>query len=243
MSGLRRIILLIFMFLGCVSQPIFAKSLVIASAAGYKKPMMALYKVFQRQSDVKIEPIFGNMQQILSQADQSGKIALVVGERSFLEDSQVIFSSFRTLGQDGLALAFAKGVYLSNPDELVNPDIMRISMPNPGNAIYGKAAVEFLNNSGLYEKIKNKLFIVSTVPQVSTYLVLKEIDAGFINMTGALAVQDQIGGYLPINPSYYFPIEIVAGVVNGFKSEAGIMAFIGFLGSEDAKKILKEYGL
>lgn len=84
---------------------------------------------------------------------------------------------------------------------------------------------------------------VFTVPQVSAYLVSGDVDAGFIDITDAIGIRDQIGGYLEIDPQLYSPIQIVAGVLAGHEHEAAVKAWAEFLSSGTARTIMIRYGL
>ena len=55
--------------------------------------------------------------------------------------------------------------------------------------------------------------ILATVPQVSAYLIAGTVDAGFINITDALGIQDKIvAGFDEIPPALYDPPLIVLAV-------------------------------
>ena len=129
------------------------------------------------------------------------------------------------------------------PEELASPEFARIALPDAQHAVYGKAGSEFLERSGLADKVRARLLTVATVPQVSAYLVSGEVDAGFINLTEALAVRDRLGGYLEIDPQLYGEIEIVGGVVRGREALPGVAALTAFLESPEAKAILTRHGL
>ena len=123
-----------------------------------------------------------------------------------------------------------------------------ITLPNPKQAIYGRAAKQWLEAKGLWAPLQDKLKIVQTVPQVSAYLTTGQIDAGFMNLTEALAVKRQLGGYIELQPGAdsYAPIDIVAafpaqGAQHG--TAASRARFLQFLQSPDAHAILRKAGL
>lgn len=115
-------------------------------------------------------------------------------------------------------------------------------MPQPKKAIYGIAGEEFLKNSKLYKEVKDKLYIVATVPQAATYVITKEVDAGIINLTAALANKSKIGGYIVVPNEYYAPINIVAGKLESCNNKE-CQSFIEFLSTTKSKDIFKKYGL
>ena len=84
---------------------------------------------------------------------------------------------------------------------------------------------------------------VKTVPQVVSYLIAEELDAGFINLTEAIAMKDKLGGWINLEQSNYEEIEIVCAVINGFENNKMVRRFIDFLETQKVKGVLKEYGL
>jgi molybdate transport system substrate-binding protein len=222
-----------------------AETLLVAAGAGYKRPVSELAVAFERKSGIKLEQIYGNLGQVLTQTAENGQVAIIFGDQAFLEKSkQVVFARYLTLGKGRLVLAWPKGGSLRQPAELVDSKYARIALPSPQNAIYGKAASEFLAASGLADKLAPRLLTVATVPQVSSYLVSGEVDAGFINYTDALGIQDKIGGFVEIDSALYQPIHIVGGVVQGPAQNApAVAALEQFMASPEAHEILLRNGL
>ena len=220
-----------------------AESLTVASAKGYKKPMTKLFEQFESRSGITVTPIFGNMRQVISQTELSGKVSVVVGDRAFLERSSLNLASVTPLGNGRLVLAYPKGSELTAIAQIADAKVRRIATPDPKKAIYGKAASQYLDNSGLAAQVGEKLMTVGTVPQVSAYLITGEIDAGFINLTDALGIKDKIGGYIVADPKLYAPINIVCGVVSGREGDKGAQAFTAFLATPEARALLESYGL
>jgi molybdate transport system substrate-binding protein len=231
-------IFVVLIFFGIVAS---ASDLKVAAGAGYKKPLMDVIKEYQK-SGATIEPFFGNMRQVTTQAKQTD-IAIIVGDKNFLsKKSKLPFSKYTSLGRGKVVVAYPKGKDLDSIEMLDNGKIQKISMPQPKKAIYGIAGLEFLKNSGLYQNVEKKLHIVATVPQSMTYVITGEVDAGIVNLTAALANKEKIGGYIEVDPKYYSSIEIVAGELSACNSKK-CYDFLDFLQSKMAQNIFKKYGL
>jgi len=228
-----------------LSMQINAQEIMIAVCAGYKKPFTEVIQVFEKSTGVKVTSVFGNIQMVSIQAKQTGEIFCIIGDNKFLKKvkSTVTFKNYYPIGKGLLVLAYRKGLILSSPEELVTDKVQSVFMPKDGKAIYGIASAESIKSYGYEKKLKVKLTQVGTVPQVVSYLHSGDADAGFINITEALANRDNIGGYIAIPEDKYTKIEIVAGVVNGFENELGTKKFIEFLRSGQAKSIFEKYGL
>lgn len=232
---LRRIAFLMLMLPGFL----FAE-IMLVSGAGYKKPLEEVAKLYEVKSGKKVLRSYGNLQQIIEQAKRSGKVDLIFGDEKIIEKSPLKLETKQLIGQGRLVLVSAKGRDFKSLEDLMK--VEKIALPDTKKAIYGIAAQEFLKNANLYEKLKDKLFIFSTVPQVSAYLLKGGVDVGFINISDYLANQDKMGNMVIIDEKFYTPIKIsIYKLIDSENKEA--KDFIGFLSTKEAKEIFKKYGL
>jgi molybdate transport system substrate-binding protein len=220
-----------------------AQALTIAAGAGYRRPVSELAERFQADTGVKVDLVFGNMGQVMSQIKAGAPIDLMLGDKAFLDQSGLAIAGLAELGLGRLVLAHAKGVSLETPQDLLKPEVKRVAMPEQTKAVYGKAGQEFLARAGLAAGVREKLLLVATVPQVSAYLVSGEVDAGLLNLTDVLGIQDRIGGYMVIDPQLYEPIHIVAGLLADAPRAGEGRRFLDFLASPEARRIVAAHGL
>ena len=232
-------LLCLLLFLACGA----AQALTIAAGAGYRRPVTELVQRFQSDTGMKVDLVFGNMGQVISQIQGGAPVDLMLGDRAFLKQSGLDIVSLSDLGQGRLVLAYAKGANLASPQDLARPGIRRLAIPDQAKAIYGKAGREFLERAGLAEAVRDKLLVVGAVPQVSTYLISGEVDAGLLNLTDVLGIQDKIGGYLVIDPRLYDPIQIVVGLLNRAPQADQARRFLEFMASPAARQIVAAHGL
>ena len=147
------------------------------------------------------------------------------------------------LGDTPLILIWRKGLTLASPEDLTSDAVKRVAMPDPKAAVYGRAAKEYLDGSGLAEKIAGKLNVVSMVPQVMSYVSRAEMDAGFVNLLAARQGKDKIGGFVAVKEGYE-PIRMTAQPVKGAAGEADdVKAFLTWLGSPKADAVLEKFGV
>lgn len=217
-----------------------ASELKIGAGAGYKKPLMEIIKEYEKEGG-KVEAMFGHLKQITTQATQTD-IDLILGDKKFLSNTKELnFKDYLALGEGELVVVFTKNKSLSSVNDLTNDYIKKVTIPDPSNAIYGIAGTEFLKNSKLEDLIKDKLLVVSTVPQAMTYILTNEVDAGFVNLSEALANKDNIGGFIKVDKKLYTPIEIVVGKLDSCDKECE--KFLEFLTTKTSKDIFLKYGL
>lgn len=219
-----------------------AETLHIAAGAGYRKPLMALISDFRQRSNIKVEASFGHMKQIETQARQSPDIMLLLGDRAFLEPMGLA-DQYMPLGAGRLALIYKAGHTLQGIQDLQHESVARIALPDTKRAVYGKAATQCMTHWKLDEALAGKLLEADTVPQVGTYVATGEVDAGFVNLTEALALENRIGGYVLLEDDCHTPIEISIGVRPDHVGNPAVKAWTEYLQSREAQAILEKFGL
>lgn len=224
-------------------QALAAETLTLAAGAGYKQMVEDLAVAFTKETGVEMERIYGNMGQVTGMARESGKIDAVLGDKRFLDATDLPFNGESVIGKGVLVLVVAKGAPVSGLKDLTRPEIKRVAMPDPQKAIYGRAADEYLDSSGQRAALQDKLIVVATVPQVSAYVISGEVDAGFINRTDALAIQDKVARILAVDETAYKPILIVAKPLTGAPHAKALERFTAFLKGQAAKDIAAKHGL
>lgn len=239
---MRRIVLTLALVL-CLAGNALADNLLVAAGAGYKKLVTDLAAAFEKGSGVKTELTFGNMGQVATQAKAGGVIDVIVGEKGFLDTMGLKFTGTAPIGRGILVVAWPKGKTLAAPADVAKPGVKRLAMPDPQKAIYGKAATQYLEKADLAKAVADKLLVVATVPQVTTYVVSGEVDAGFVNRTDVMNLGEAIGGYLEIDPALYAPIEIVAQPLADAPHAQAAAKFAAFLATDEAKAIAVKNGM
>ncbi len=238
---IRFFIILILVFIS-QSQG-FAETLILAAGARSRFPLSRIIQVYEASGGSKIDQIYGYLGPVLMQARGVGNIAFIVGEESFLKSTGIEFASFHSIGDRALVIAYGRNIKLDRPDDLLNPEIVNIAIPDERHTIYGKAAKEFLENAGLMESVRKKLRVVSSAPEICSYLVCGRVEVGFLNLSEARYIKNKIGGYLTPDASTYGPIKRVLGVVKGYEENTEVKKFLSFLEADPkVKEILKRDG-
>lgn len=225
-------------------SPAQADEFTLAAGAGFRRPLAELATAYERASAHKVLQTYGHIGQVVAQARESGKIALVCGDKAVLEKAQGLsFASLEQLGLGKLVIAYRKGLTLTKAEDITKPEFKRIGIPDQASAIYGKAGRQFLDRTKLASQIDARLIPVATVPQVTSYVVSGDVDAGFVNATDAIGAGANIGGFLEVDAKLYDQVEVVCGVVAAFKDAPAVAGFVKYLATEEARVILRRYGL
>jgi molybdate transport system substrate-binding protein len=240
----KRFLAVAVIFVMAAALPAFAGELRITTGAGYMKMAKELSAAFRSDGGTVEEMYGGNIGQVLAQVKAGSGVQVVISDLGTLQKSKVgvEFTEYNPIGDTVLVLAWRKGIELRSASDLEKPFVKSVCYPDPKAAIYGRAADAFLRSTGMNERIKDKLSQIATVPQVFSYLVSGEMDAGFVNRVVVRAGKEKIGGFLELTEGYP-PLNMVAAVVKGEAENPNVRAFIKFLGTDKAKAIMKKHGV
>lgn len=220
-----------------------AEEITLAAGAGFRRPIVEVAAAYEKASGNKVLQTYGHLGQVLAQARESGQIAVVCGDEAVLKPARnLAFDRFVPLGHGKLVVAYRKGLTLDRPEGIASETFKRIGIPDQTSAVYGKAGRQFIERAKL-ASVDAKLVMVATVPQVTSYVVSGEVDAGFINATDAMGAGSNIGGYVEVPASLYDPAAIVCGVLGARKASAAANGFADFLATGEARAILARHGL
>lgn len=225
------------------TAPLYADETTLAVVGGFRRPLTELITAFEVNSEHKILQTNGHIGQIIAQARESAEVTLLCGDKAAFDAAEGIsFAEEVPLGLGRLVVAWRTGLTLDNAEGITAPEFERIGVPDQKMAIYGRAARQFLNASGLSEAIDPRIVPVGGVPQVTRYVGTGEVDAGFVNATDAIGAGDAIGGFVAVDLALYDPVQAVCVRPEGAES-AALDAFTAFLHGDEARAILASHGL
>lgn len=223
--------------------PAWAEETTLAAGAGFRRPLTELADGYAARSGHTVLQIYGHVGQVVAQARESDEIALLCGDKAVIQNAEgLTFDRWIALGNGKLVVAFRQGVTLETAEDVARSDLKRIGIPDQANAIYGKAGRQFLDHSGLAQTVGDRLVPVATVPQVTSYVVSGEVDAGFVNATDAIGAGNAIGGFVEVSSDLYDPVEVACAVRAGVDNGA-LTDFADYLATPEARAILDRYGL
>jgi len=135
---------------------------------------------------------------------------------------------------------FSKGLTL-----LKEKEVNKIAVSNPKTAPYGIAALEALKNAKLYDAIKPKLIFGESVSQTVSYAVTAA-DIGLIAKSSlysrTMLQYKENEHWKEVDPKLYTPIKQGMVILNKGASSPEVKAFYDFMLSEEAQKILRNFG-
>jgi molybdate transport system substrate-binding protein len=218
---------------------LFANEIYVASAAGNA---YALPEIIKKYNEIypndKVHLIFASSGKLTAQIIHGAKYDIFLAANMkyplFLYKKEFALTKPKIYAYGAIVLFSKRPINGSYKKIILNAT--SIAIANPRTAPYGKAAIEFLKNEGLYDKVKDKLVYAETVSAAFNYS-LHSTDIGII--AKSLLFSPNTKKYKNwINlPNEYTPIS--QGVVLFNKKAEN---FYNFLFSNIAKEILKKYG-
>jgi len=127
----------------------------------------------------------------------------------------------------------------------LDPRTVQIALANPETAPYGRAAVEALTRSGLYDRVKPKLVTAQNITQAVQFTLSTGL--GFVNRSALLskdlAPWSQEGRFwFEVDPTLYAPIEQGFVVLKTAEETPEGRALAAFLLSPAAQKVFAASG-
>ncbi|NNK20741.1 MAG: molybdate ABC transporter substrate-binding protein, partial [Flavobacteriaceae bacterium] len=116
--------------------------------------------------------------------------------------------------------------------------------PNPKIAPFGAAALQVLNNYGIYDKVSSKLVYGESVSQANQFILSGAAEMGFTSLAIVKSPElSKVGQWILIDSDAYDKLPHVIALINHQNSsKEGARTFFEYLFSEEGQAILKNFG-
>lgn len=124
--------------------------------------------------------------------------------------------------------------------QLQSGSFRHLAIANPKTAPYGKATVQMLRRLGLYPAVAKRLVIGENVGQARQFVSTGNADLGVVALAQVLdTTPDHVW---PIPPMLHDPVRQDAVLLARGKRHPAAVAFLEFLRSEAARRIIRQQG-
>jgi len=144
--------------------------------------------------------------------------------------------------------AFGKLVLWSNTvdvskglEVLSDPTVKRIAIAKPDVAPYGDRAIECLNSTGLFEKVKDKIVYADNISQTAQFAQTGNAEVGFLAYSLTLTPEMKGSTYV-IDTKIYKPVAQAMAIVKGWKASPEAVKFMKYVLSPECKPIFEKFG-
>jgi molybdate transport system substrate-binding protein len=224
------------------------KSLNIATAANVQFAMDSIASVFEDEAGIKINIILGSSGKLTAQILQGAPYDVFVSANmkypTEIYNNNKSYRKPEVYAYGSLVLWTLKETVIPDLSILTNDEIRSIAIANPKTAPYGSATIELLMNTGIYERIKDKLVYGESISQVNQFITSKTADIGFTAKSVVLSSRmKNIGSWSELDSKEYALIQQGVIIVEHNKSQLKrAEMFSSFLLSDRAKSILSGFG-
>jgi molybdate transport system substrate-binding protein len=124
-----------------------------------------------------------------------------------------------------------------------NPAVQKLAIANVAAAPFGRAAKQALEKLGAWSAVQPKLVIGENISQTSQFVETGNADAGFVALS--IVISPRLKGkgrWTEVPAALYGPLEQCAVITAHGSANPESAAYIAFLHSPEAKKILESFG-
>ena len=219
----------------------------ISAAASLQEAMVELEEKFKEiEPNVKLQVNLGASGALQQQIEEGAPcdVFISAGEKQMnaLEEKGLLLEGTnKTLLTNELVLVESEGTEIKDLDKLTTYDINKIAIGEPESVPAGKYAKEVLDNTNLYDKVKDKLVLAKDVKEVLAWVQQGNADVGFVYLSDAFAAKG-IKIALTTDEDTHSAINYPIAVLEESKNQNKAKAFEDFLLSDDGQAILENYG-
>jgi molybdate transport system substrate-binding protein len=223
-----------------------ASDIKVAVAANFTDAARELAVAFQKKTGHTVTMSFGSSGNFLSQIEQGAPFEV------FLSADAERPAKLETegLGVKGTRFVYAYGtlvLWSATPGFVDNKGAVlakgrfeHLSIADPAAAPYGVAAVETMKTLGVYDKLLPKIVKGTSIAQAYTFVDSGSAELGFIALSQVYKLSRGSVWYVP--KADYTPIDQQAILLKPGENDPAAKAYLDFLKSPEAVKIIKAYG-
>lgn len=229
---------------GCTGgSPSGQQPITIAGASNLRFALDEISADFTRKTGIPAETVYASSGKLTAQIKAGAPYDV------FLSADDRYPAALAAAGlTDGPARAYARGplalwTTTSNipldPDSLQLARITKIAVPNPATAPYGRAAISFLKDRGLFDQLATKLVYGESVGQANQFVYTGAAEIGF----SALATVSPGEKMLKFKVLEDHPPVLQSGVtLASSRQPEAAKAFLDYLLSPPAGQTLQKFG-
>ena len=226
--------------------PAAAGEIRVAVASNFSKAITDIAGQFEKHTGHEVKLIFGSTgkhyAQIRNGAPFDAYFAADTRRPELLEQEGLALPGSRfTYATGKLILWSPLEAYVDSRAEVLGKnDFHHLAIANPGLAPYGKAAQEILQAYGLWESLQRRMVRGENIGQTFQFVKSGNAELGFVAYAQVKSPGQPVeGSWWEVPQGLYTPIQQQAVLL---KEGEVARAFMAFIQSDEAAKIIRGYG-
>ncbi len=232
-----------------LAMPAMATDVYVAVAANFTGPMEKIGPLFEKTTGHKLIISYGTVGKFYAQIKNEAPFELLVSADETTpirleKDGLAISESRFTYAIGKLVLWSAKTGFVDGKgDVLKRGDFKHLAIANPKMAVYGAAAMETMKKLGVVDKLQAKFVQGENITQTYQFAATGNAELGFVALSQIYKDDTYTFGSHWLVPENLYPqIRQDAVLLTRGKDNPAAKAFLTFLKSPEAKKIILAYG-
>jgi molybdate transport system substrate-binding protein len=227
----------------CRSRP--EQTVSVAVAANFAEAAKEIAQLFQKTTGYRAVLSFGSTGQLFTQITQDAPFEVFVAADQENPRKAVAAGLGRRdtvfTYAIGKIVLFSANLDLTNGEAVLSKgEFEKIAIANPLTAPYGAAALEAMKSLGLHEQLGGKIVQGNNIAQTFQFVETGNAELGFVALS-------QVGGkdaksMWIVPDTLYSPIRQDAVLLRKGAGNEAARAFIAFLKSRHALKVIEKYG-
>jgi molybdate transport system substrate-binding protein len=222
----------------------------VSAAISLKEAFQEMGKLYESENaGMKVSFNFGASGELAKQIEGGAPVDIFASAApkdmdQLLQKGFVISSSKADFAKNSVVLIqpASSKIEIKKFEDLMKPEIKKVSIGNPQTVPAGRYAQEVLTHFKLWDGVKDRLIFAENVRQVLDYVARNEVDAGIVYLTDAKFKEKEVRIIATAPPESHKPVIYPIGIVKDSKNETSAKAFVSLILSEDGGKILRKYG-
>ncbi len=225
------------------SSLVQAEKVHVAVAANFTAAMKEIAVEFEQASGHHPVVSYGSTGKLYAQIEHGApfEIFLAADQKrpKMLEEKNAASGHF-TYAIGKLVLWSGDAKRATGEQALRDGKFKRIAIANPKTAPYGAAAIEIMQNLGLYDGMKPKIVTGDSLAQTHQFVATGNAEFGFVAL--AQIALDSSGSRWLVPENLYTPIRQDAVLLTKGKDNPAAAALLDYLRGDTAKAIIQKYG-
>ena len=229
-----------------MGAPALAAEIQVAVAANFTEPSKEIAAAFEARTHDHVLLSFGASGQFYAQISHGAPFEVFLSADAD-RPAQAEKEGFAVPGSRftyavGKLVLFSKtpGLVDDRGEVLKSGKFEKLAIADPAVAPYGVAAVQTMTKLGLYDALKPKLVMGSSINQTYQFVQTGAAELGFIALSQVIA--EAGGSRWPVPESDHAPIEQQAVLLKTGQDDAAAKAFLAFLKGPEARKVILKFG-
>jgi molybdate transport system substrate-binding protein len=229
-----------------LSAPAFASDVQVAVAANFTDTAKDIAAAFEKKTGNHVVMSFGPSGGFFSQIEQGAPFEVFLSA----DAERPVKLEADGFGIKGTRFVYAYGTLIlwsatpgfvdNKGTVLAKGQFEHLAIADPASAPYGVAAIEAMKKLGVYDKIQPKIVKGTSIAQAYTFVNSGSAELGFIALSQVYKFPRGSIWYVPKDS--YTAIDQQAILLKPGENDPAARAYLDFLKSPEAVKIIKSYG-